>query len=244
MPMKKFIVYPAIDLKDGKVVRLKQGQRDDSKIFDLSPSQAAEKWIDQGAEWLHVVNLDGAFGENSQPNLGALKSILASAIGKVFIQFGGGLRSIDAIREILDLGVDRVILGTAAVEDATLMHQSVERFGAERIVLGIDARDGLVRVAGWEKGTNVTPVDLVLRYIDKGLKNIIYTNVRRDGMGAGVDIASTKALASATGVDVIASGGVGSLEDIRQVKSAGLPGVVVGKALYENKFKLSEAIAC
>jgi phosphoribosylformimino-5-aminoimidazole carboxamide ribotide isomerase len=242
--MTAFTVYPAIDLKNGSVVRLKQGRRKDSKTFDLSPQQAAENWIKQGAEWLHVVNLDGAFGEDSSPNLAALMDILAVSRGKASVQFGGGLRSIDDIARILALGVERVILGTAAVKKPDLVCQVLDIFGLERVVLGIDAQDGFVRIAGWEKATMVTPITLANRYIGCGLKRIIFTNVRRDGMESGVDIDSTRELASAVKVSVIASGGVGSLADICKVKAAGLPGVVVGKALYEKNFTLSEAIAC
>lgn len=242
--MTDFTIYPAIDLKIGKVVRLKQGNRLDSKTFDLSPRVAADTWIAQGASWLHVINLDGAFGEDSSPNLDALEKILSVSIGKASVQFGGGLRSMDGIEQILALGVERIILGTAAVEEPDLLFQALEEFGPDRVVLGIDARDGLVRVGGWEKTTEVTPILLANHFVDRGLKTVIYTNVQRDGMQTGVDIESTKELSSATGLEVIASGGVGSLEDIRKVKEAGLPGVVVGKALYEKNFTLSEAIQC
>lgn len=242
--MTPFTVYPAIDLKEGRVVRLAQGQRDKSKIFEVQPSEAAEKWIEQGADWLHVVNLDGAFGDALQPRLTALEEILSVSIGRASVQYGGGLRSMDLIREILSMGAARVIIGTAGVENPALMIEALETFGPNRIVLGIDARDGLVRVGGWEKKTSLTPIDLTNRYIEYGLQTIIYTNIKRDGMQSGVDILSTSALAAGSGLAVIASGGVGTLEDIRQVKAAGLPGVVVGKALYEKKFTLSEAIAC
>ena len=242
--MTIFTIYPAIDLKAGGVVRLKQGRRKNSKTFNLSPQHAAETWIAQGAEWLHVVNLDGAFGEDSSPNLAALKEILAAASGLASVQFGGGLRSIEGIEQILALGVDRVILGTAAVENPELMYRALEKIGPDRVVLGIDARDGFVRVAGWEKTTEVTPMTLASRYIECGLRTIIFTNILRDGMETGVDIGLTRELAAATGLAVIASGGVGSLTDIRNVKAARLPGVVVGKALYEKNFTLSEAIKC
>lgn len=242
--MTDFTIYPAIDLKIGKVVRLKQGNRLDSKTFDLSPRVAADTWIAQGASWLHVINLDGAFGEDSSPNLAALEKILSVSMGKASVQFGGGLRSMDGIEQILALGVERIILGTAAVEKPDLLFQALEEFGPDRVVLGIDARNGIVRVGGWEKTTEVTPIVLANRFIERGLKRVIYTNVQRDGMQTGVDIESTKELSTATGLEVIASGGVGSLEDIRSVKEAGLPGVVVGKALYEKNFTLSEAIQC
>jgi len=242
--MTPFTVYPAIDLKEGRVVRLVQGQRDKSKIFEVQPAQAAEKWIEQGADWLHVVNLDGAFGDALHPRLTALEEILAVSKGRASVQYGGGLRSIELIREILSKGAARVIIGTAGVENPALMIEALETFGPNRIVLGIDARDGLVRVSGWEKKTSLTPIDLANRYIEYGLQTIIFTNIKRDGMQSGVDIPATVALATGSGLAVIASGGVGTLEDIRQVKAAGLPGVVVGKALYEKKFTLSEAIKC
>ena len=242
--MTPFTIYPAIDLREGQVVRLRQGRRADSKIFNLTPQQAAEMWIEQGATWLHVVNLDGAFGEEIQQNLSALQAILSTANGQAKVQFGGGLRSNNMIDEILSLGVDRVIMGTAAVVNPALLAGVLDTYSPERIVLGIDARDGLVQVAGWEQETSLTPIALTSRFLKFGLKTIIYTNIRRDGMGSGVDIEGTQALASATNLDVIASGGVGSLADIRQVKAAGLPGVIIGRALYENKFSLSEAIKC
>jgi len=242
--MTPFTVYPAIDLKEGRVVRLAQGQRHKSKIFEVQPSEAAEKWIEQGADWLHVVNLDGAFGDALQPRLTALEEILSVSIGRASVQYGGGLRSMDLIREILSMGAARVIIGTAGVENPALMIEALETFGPNRIVFGIDARDGLVRIGGWEKKTSLTPIDLANRYIKYGLRTIIYTNIKRDGMQSGVDIPSTIALAAGSGLKTIASGGVGTLEDIRQVKAAGLPGVVVGKALYEKKFTLSEAIKC
>lgn len=242
--MTPFTIYPAIDLREGQVVRLRQGRRADSKIFTLTPQQAAEMWIEQGATWLHVVNLDGAFGEEIQQNLSALQAILSTANGQAKVQFGGGLRSNNMIDEILSLGVHRVIMGTAAVVNPALLAGVLDTYSPERIVLGIDARDGLVQVAGWEQETNLTPIALTSRSLEFGLKTIIYTNIRRDGMGSGVDIEGTQALASATNLDVIASGGVGSLADIRQVKAAGLPGVIIGRALYENKFSLSEAIKC
>jgi len=242
--MTPLTIYPAIDLREGQVVRLRQGRRADSKIFTLTPQQAAEMWIEQGATWLHVVNLDGAFGEEIQQNLSALQAILSTANGQAKVQFGGGLRSNNMIDEILSLGVHRVIMGTAAVVNPALLAGVLDTYSPERIVLGIDARDGLVQVAGWEQETNLTPIALTSRSLEFGLKTIIYTNIRRDGMGSGVDIEGTQALASATNLDVIASGGVGSLADIRQVKAAGLPGVIIGRALYENKFSLSEAIKC
>lgn len=240
--MSNFIIYPAIDLHKGRVVRLKQGDRNKSEIYNLDPSQAAKKWINQGAKWLHVINLDGAFGEDSRRNIAALRKIIAIAKDKAAIQFGGGLRSMETIREILSLGVSRVIVGTAAVEHPDLIKKALDTFGPDKIVLGVDARDGFVRVGGWEEKTNITIIELASGFISSGLETIIYTNIKHDGMQNGVDIKTAKELVSATNLEVIASGGVGTLEDIQEVKMAGFSGVVVGKALYENKFTLLEAI--
>jgi phosphoribosylformimino-5-aminoimidazole carboxamide ribotide isomerase len=242
--MKPFTIYPAIDLKAGKVVRLTQGRLKSQKTFEISPQEAAEMWIGQGADWLHVVNLDGAFGGYLGPNLTAVERILAVARDNAAIQLGGGLHSMASISQMLNLGVARVILGTAAVTNPGLVCDAISTFGSDRVVLGMDARDNLVRIAGWEQETDVTPLQLARRYMECGLRRVIFTNVSRDGMGSGVDIASSKELAEKTKLEVIASGGVGSLEDIYQVRDAGLPGVVVGKALYENKFTLKEALGC
>ncbi len=242
--MKKFTIYPAIDLRSGVVVRLEQGQKDRIKRFDFQPTQAAQHWIEQGASWLHVVNLDGAFGEDARPNLVELEKIMAITAGQASVQFGGGLRSIEAIREVLSMGVKRVILGTAAVEQPNLIPKALTAFGPERVILGVDARDGFVQISGWERDTSLTPLALAKRFISDGLRTVIYTNVRRDGMQRGVDIQGTRALADGTGLKVIASGGVGTLEDIRLVKESGLSGVIIGRALYEQVFTLTEAIKC
>jgi phosphoribosylformimino-5-aminoimidazole carboxamide ribotide isomerase len=242
--MSDFIIYPAIDLQEGRVVRLKQGNRLKSKAFDLKPAGSATRWIEQGAEWLHVINLDGAFGEDSQENIQAVRKIIAAGKDNISIQLGGGMRSMKSIRSSLSLGVKRVILGTAAVNNPGLMIDALKTFGADKIVLAIDARDGFVHVAGWEDKTKLSPIELASHFIDHGLKTVIFTNIKHDGMQKGVDIKTTQDLADATGLQVIASGGVGSLEDIRRVKMAGLAGVVIGKALYENNFTFSEAVRC
>ncbi len=242
--MSSFTLYPAIDLREGRVVRLTQGDWDQSTFYQLMPAQAAEGWISQGAEWLHVINLDGAFGKDTRPNLDALAAILRVSAGRASVQFGGGMRSFEAINKALEMGVARVILGTAAVRDPDLMVRALNEFGPEKIVLGIDAKDGVLQVAGWEQATQVTPKAVASRFVEYGLATIIFTNIRRDGMGQGVDVPSTKSLAEALPCEVIASGGVGSLADIKLVKQTRLPGVVVGKALYENAFSLTEAIEC
>ncbi len=242
--MTEFTVYPAIDLQHGSVVRLKQGLRNQSTIYADSPAHVAKQFIDQGAKWLHVVNLDGAFGEDSRTNIERLQEIVKTADGSASIQFGGGLRDLAAISHVLSLGVSRVIIGTAAVVDPYFLPGALNAFGSKQIILGVDARQGLVHISGWQDKTDLTPLELVQHFIPSGLETIIYTSILRDGMQTGVDVTSTATLASNSGLEVIASGGVGSIEDIRAVKAAGLPGVIVGKALYEGSFSLSEAISC
>ena len=239
-----FTVYPAIDLHEGKVVRLQQGQRDKQKTFNLKPEDAARKWLDDGALWLHVVNLDGAFGEDSSANLEALRQILSTVEGSAKVQFGGGLRDLSSIDFILSLGVSRVILGSAAVSHPEFFQKALNTFGPSKVVLGVDAKENQVRIAGWEEKVSLTPEDLLQKFLPDGLQRVIYTNIQRDGMESGVDVQSTLEIAQNTGLCVIASGGVGCLDDIRAVKSAGLPGVIVGKALYEGHFSLKEALRC
>ncbi len=242
--MTKFTIYPAIDLRQGKVVRLKQGDPNRSTVFSQSPTKTAQCWLEQGAKWLHVINLDGAFGDGSESNLMSLKEMLNIVDDTASIQFGGGLRSLESINQILSLGVARVILGTIAVKAPNLVIEALNKFGPEKIVLGIDSKDNQVKVGGWLMKTGMTPNELADKYIQSGLRTIIFTNIKHDGMQNGVDIHSAQSLAADTQLEVIASGGVGTLEDVMQVKAAGLSGVVIGKALYENNFSLSEAMTC
>jgi len=240
----KFTVLPAIDLYNGQVVRLQQGKRTNSTRFNLKPEEAAEKWITEGADWLHIVNLDGAFGEESPQNINALRRILSRANGAAKVQFGGGVRDLSTIDFIFSLGVSRVILGTAAVRDPKLMTAALQTFGGRKIILGVDARNNKVRIAGWEEKTSQAPEALIAAFKPEGLNTVVFTNIKRDGMRSGVDVRSTEKIAESTGLNVIASGGVASLGDVRSVKAAGLAGVIIGKALYENNFTLSEALQC
>lgn len=242
--MNSFTILPAIDLLDGCVVRLAQGKRENLTQYELSPSDAALKWVQQGAKWLHIINLNGAFGEDSQVSYTALKNIIGSINGSASIQFGGGLRTLAAIDHALSIGVSRIVLGTAAVKNPDLVKNALRTFGPDRITLAVDAKEGLVRVAGWEENASISPIELVERYQREGLDLVIYTNILRDGMQSGVDVEGAKLLGKLTDVRVIASGGVGNLEDLRNIKNAGLAGVIVGKALLENQFSLSEALKC
>ena len=233
------IVYPAIDLRGGKVVRLKEGDPARMTSYSDDPAETARKWLDMGAQWLHVVNLDGAFGEGDNANHVALESILK--IG-ARVQFGGGIRSIEAIADVLKLGVSRAILGTIAIEQPEIVKEALKFFGAEQIAVGIDARDGLVRTRGWKDNSGVSAIDLALQMRTVGLDTVIFTDVSRDGLGSGLNIPSTRELAERSGLDVIASGGVHTIEDVIAAKDAGLAGCIIGRALYDGTVDLAKAL--
>ncbi|HEX9114919.1 MAG TPA: 1-(5-phosphoribosyl)-5-[(5-phosphoribosylamino)methylideneamino]imidazole-4-carboxamide isomerase [Anaerolineae bacterium] len=240
------IVYPAIDLRGGQVVRLRQGDPQAQTVYGSDPAGVARRWADQGAQWLHVVNLDGAFGEaDREPvNLRRLAEIRAAV--DLPIQFGGGVRSLDDIARALALGATRVVLGTAAVRDPQMVAEAVTRFGGECIVAGIDARGGLVAIAGWQETAAVTAADLARQMADLGVPRAVYTDISRDGTLAGANVETTAALAQASGLRLIASGGVAGLPDIVALAaraSAGIEGVIVGQALYTGAIDLREAIA-
>jgi phosphoribosylformimino-5-aminoimidazole carboxamide ribotide isomerase len=234
-----FTIYPAIDLRGGKVVRLKEGDPARLTAYSDDPAETARRWLEAGTRWLHVVNLDGAFGENDVLNRSALESILKTGAQ---VQFGGGIRSLAAVDQALELGVSRVILGTIVIEQPNVVAKALKKFGPERIAVGIDARDGLVRVRGWKEDSGVKATDLVLQMPDLGLRTVIFTDVSRDGLGSGLNIPSTRALAEASGLDVIASGGVHTLEDVSAAREANLAGAIIGRALYEGTIDLKEAI--
>ncbi len=235
----RFTIYPAIDLRGGKVVRLKEGNPARLTAYSDDPAETARRWLDAGTRWLHVVNLDGAFGESDDVNRSALESILRTGAQ---IQFGGGIRSLAAIERALDLGVSRVILGTIAVEQPGVVADALKKFGAEKVAVGIDARDGLVRVRGWKEGSGITANDLALQMQRLGIRTVIFTDVSRDGLGSGLNIPSTRALAEASGLDVIASGGVHTMEDVIAAREANLAGAIIGRALYEGPIDLKEAL--
>ena len=234
-------VYPAIDLRRGRVVRLKQGDPDRQTEYASDPHEVASRWAGAGAEWLHVVDLDGALGENRAENLAALERILGGTPG-VQVQFGGGLRDLASIRQVLELGVRRVVLGTAAVRNPALVEAVLDTHGAERVAVGIDARQGRAQTHGWREATGITALDLAQNWADRGVRWIVFTDVGRDGMGRGLNLQSTVALAEATGIRVIASGGVSSLVDVHQAYDAGLSGVIIGRALYTGWVSLADAL--
>lgn len=238
-PSAKFTVFPAIDLRRGQVVRLAQGDPTRQTLYATDPRAVAERWRAEGAEWLHVVNLDGAFGDSPTANLHSLKSILASGLK---IQFGGGLRDEASLRRAFESGVARAVIGTAAIDNPALVDWALKEFGPERVAIGIDARDGLVRTKGWAEESALTAIELGQRLRAQGVGWCIFTDIARDGVGAGVNVAATADLARATGLHVVASGGVASLADVQQVREAGLAGVIIGRALYEGQIKLNEIV--
>ena len=240
--MKSFTVYPAIDLRGGKVVRLKQGDPHRQTIYGEDPQKMAQKWLEAGATWLHIVNLDGAFGDkDSDKNLDSLKAILNTGAQ---IQFGGGLRSWEDIENVLDLGVSRIILGTVAIEKPWLLEKAITTYSAHRVAVGIDARQGRVRVRGWMEGTELDPVVLAKNLRSTGLKRAIVTDITRDGMDQGVNLDLARRIVEQAGLSVIVAGGVNSLEDVSRTRQAGLEGIIIGRALYEGQVSLEEALQC
>jgi phosphoribosylformimino-5-aminoimidazole carboxamide ribotide isomerase len=238
-----FTIYPAIDLRGGKVVRLKEG--DPSRLTEYSddPAETASHWLKAGSQWLHVVNLDGAFGESDSANQVALQSILNVAKDfSAHVQFGGGVRSTDSIARVMKLDVSRVVLGTLAVEKPDMVVDVLKKFGPEKVAIGIDARDGIVRTRGWKDDSGIPAADLALQMRSLGLQTLIFTDIRRDGLGSGLNIPATRALAETSGLDVIASGGVHTLSDVIAARDADLAGVIIGRALYEGAIDLKDAL--
>ena len=232
-------LYPAIDLKNGQCVRLKQGEFKEITVYSDKPEEIAALWQEQGATYLHLVDLDGALAGHSV-NEEVIRKIVNTV--SIPVEIGGGIRSEEAIASMLSLGVARVIIGTKAVKQPEFIRDMIEKFGADRIVLGVDARDGMVAVEGWETVSEITASDLCSRMKEYGIRHIVYTDISRDGMLIGPNVAYTKKLTDETGLDVIASGGMSSMEDLRQLYEAGVQGAIIGKALYEKRIDLSEAV--
>jgi phosphoribosylformimino-5-aminoimidazole carboxamide ribotide isomerase len=234
------IVYPAIDLKGGQCVRLLQGRMEDATVYGKDPAAMARKWAGMGAKWLHVVDLDGAFAGQSA-NLEAVREIVAAI--DIPVQLGGGIRSLDHIRLLLEkVGVQRVILGTAALEDPELLQQAADQYGS-RIAVGIDAVGGKVAVRGWADVSDEEAVELGNRVRRMGVQTVIYTDISRDGMMTGPNFAETRRMIEQTGLDIIVSGGVAALEDVRQSRNLGAAGVILGRSIYQGAIDLSDAIA-
>lgn len=240
--MTTFTIYPAIDLRHGEVVRLQYGDPKRQTTFSADPVATAQRWTAAGADWLHVVNLDGAFDEGGEANWSALEQICR--VGPR-VQFGGGIRRLEDVQRALDAGASRVLLGTVAVEDPELLQRAVDQFGSRRIVVALDARDGTVRTRGWQEGAGISAADLGRRVAAAGVTTVVHTDIGRDGVLTGVNAEASAALARETGLDVIASGGVASLQDVRralQYAADGVTGLITGRALYEGKLDLQEAL--
>ncbi len=236
------LVIPAIDLKDGKCVRLAQGVRRLVTVYDDNPLDVAKRFAAEGAQMLHVVDLDGAFGGKPSPNRAVALEII-STVG-VPVQFGGGGRSFSDVQQMIDGGAARIVLGTMAVETPEVLDELTEKFGA-RVCVGIDARDGRVMTRGWETRSSLSAVDLARRVGEAGIERIVYTDVTRDGMLVGPNIEQTRDIARMSGLKVTASGGVSTLDDIRDLMAAREPlidSVIVGKAIYEGRLSLKEAL--
>ena len=238
-----FEVVPAVDVQDGQVVQLVGGERGTGKTYG-DPVEAARRWVDAGARTLHLVDLDGAF-EGTRANADAIDAVvatLAEVAPTVEVQLGGGIRTPADARALLDRGVDRVVLGTAAVEDPGIVAE-VSRTHPGSVVVSLDASEGEVVVAGWTEGTGLDPADAAARYEDRGAAGFLFTDVDREGRLEGVDTAAVERLVAAVDVPVVASGGVATLDDVAALADAGAAAVVVGTALYEGAFTLAEAQA-
>ena len=272
-PAPDFIVFPAIDLRRGRCVRLRQGDPAAETVFSEDPAAMARHWVGQGAAWLHVVNLDGALqADATSPDAAAALPLNWQRLAEIWdslpflyilmilaavlppgcqalptpVQFGGDLRTLADIEFALALGANRVVLGTAAVQNPALVREALQRFGAARIVIGIDARDGFVATHGWLQTSAVPALTLAQTMQAAGVAQIVYTDIGRDGMLSGVNVEATAALARASRLQVIASGGVRDLDDIRRllaVRDAGVTGVIAGQALYSGPLALPDALA-
>ena len=232
------IVYPAVDILDGKAVRLEKGSFDKVTVFNDDPVEAAKNWASGGAEWVHIVDLDGArYGKSCIEDV--LKKI--ASLGSFKVQTGGGVRSLSDIDMRINAGADRVVLGTVAVTNPALVAKACEKYG-DKIAVGVDAKDGYVAVKGWEQVSDVSAIDLCKDMKAYGIKNVIYTDITRDGMMTGPNLTTTKTLIDETGLNVIASGGVSTLNDVKELKKIGASGVIIGVALYNGSIDLTEAL--
>ena len=236
------LIFPAIDIRDGKCVRLFKGDFDQETVFSDQPAEVAQQWQAQGAQFLHLVDLDGARAGHSE-NLATVREILAAVT--IPVELGGGIRTLENIDEVLALGVRRVILGSVAVRDPELVAAACAKYG-DRIVVGIDAKDGIVAVDGWGVSGDVDVITLAKRMKQAGVRTIIYTDISRDGTLAGVNVEATAKLARESGVHVVASGGVRDVRDIEALKpyeKDGIEGGIVGKSIYTGSLSLPEALA-
>jgi phosphoribosylformimino-5-aminoimidazole carboxamide ribotide isomerase len=235
-------IYPAIDILGGKAVRLKQGRKSDATVYG-NPLDMAEKWVRKGAEWLHVVDLDGAF-QGEPKNLPVLRE-MAAAVPDAKIQVGGGIRSMTGVETLLEAGIQRVVLGTAAVQDQEFVRAALAE-QPHNVAIGIDAREGNVQISGWTEDSHLAAIDLARRLENLGARLVIYTDISKDGVLEGPNIEATREMLENTGLAVIAAGGVSSIADVRHLAELDhwrLDGVIIGKALYEGRVEIEEALA-
>jgi phosphoribosylformimino-5-aminoimidazole carboxamide ribotide isomerase len=239
--MSSFTLYPAIDMRGGKCVRLLQGDYNQETVYGDSPFDMAKQFADQGAEWIHMVDLDGA-KDGKKVNHEHVIRVAKELPAKV--QIGGGIRSMDDVSFYLDNGVDRVILGSAAVSNPEFVREALNRYGGSRVAIGLDARDGFVATEGWLETSHIMAVDLAKRLVEEGAETFIFTDISKDGMLQGPNVEAIGELARITGKEVIASGGVSSIDDLVSLKEdkRNIAGAIIGKALYTGRFTLSDAL--
>lgn len=237
-------IYPAIDLRNGQVVRLKYGDPNQQTVFESDPLKVARRWAEAGSAWLHVVNLDGAFGDDAgaaAKNRALLKPLCEIGLR---VQFGGGVRSMSDIEMVLAAGVERVILGTIAIEQPKIVAEAIKAFSAAHIVVGLDARDGQVKTRGWQSDGGSDAISIGRQIRSSGVELVVHTDIGRDGVLSGVNAAASIELARATGLKVIASGGVSSIEDVTSLKNQPeIEGVIIGRALYTGAIDLHDLLA-
>ena len=240
--MGEFALYPAIDLRRGRCVRLEKGEASRETVYGDDPVAVARSFADAGARWIHVVDLDAAFGDGS--NRALIREIVAST--SLRVQTGGGLRTEDDLAEVLDAGAARVVIGTAAIENPDLVARAVERWGADRIAVGLDARGRRPAARGWTEESGTDLFDLAKSLVARGVRTIVHTDIERDGMLGGPNIGLSSQLAAESGAEVIVSGGMSGIEDVGAVAAAarggGIVGAIIGKAIYEGRLSLSEAL--
>lgn len=231
-------IFPAIDIRDGKVVRLTEGDYDRMTVYSSSPCEIAEQFIEKGAKNLHVVDLDGA-KDGTTENFEVIREI--AKYKELFIEVGGGIRSVERIKKYLDLGVDRTIIGTAAVKNYPLVEEAVRLFG-DKIAVGVDAKDGRVAVSGWREVTDTDSVAFCKRLRDTGVKTVIYTDISKDGVLSGTNLEIYRELSKIDGLDIVASGGITYESEIKELKNMGLYAAIVGKAVYAGKLSLENVL--
>tara|TARA_B100000700_G_scaffold202809_1_gene223017 strand:- start:113 stop:844 length:732 start_codon:yes stop_codon:yes gene_type:complete len=238
------LLIPAIDLKNGLCVRLLQGESDKETIYSDDPTAMAVKFEEAGAKRLHIVDLDGAF-KGVGTNISSIRSILKNI--SIPVQIGGGMRSEEDIETMIDLGVSAVIVGTMAVKLPRVLEKILNKYSGEKIILGVDSRDRKVSIEGWKEGTEIQDVEFVLRWKDYGIKRLVFTDISRDGMLSGPNLAALREMAESTGLKIVASGGISSTKDLEEIKNLepyGVDQVISGKAIYEGKIDLRKVFKC